>query len=313
MAALVAVSVAAVWTADARASSQQPTVTEGEHRPALMAWASHAERQKAHPLLRSGPFAAITDGRPNPRSAPEPPRSAPTTNAPGSRATHSVAQPGRRTVEPSGKEKRPAAAKKRGHDNRPTSRNSQDRPALKGNGGWLSPSEIAQAIGAPTAAVARAWPPLEKALQEQGIDDNPTRIAALATVVTEVGSGLQPINEYGGPAYFTAMYEGRSDLGNTQPGDGALYHGRGYIQLTGRANYRSYGQALNLPLEQDPGLALRPDVGARVLAEYFKQRGVDASARAGDWYGVRVKVNGGLNGWSTFVRNVIALHHALGH
>ena len=51
-----------------------------------------------------------------------------------------------------------------------------------------------------------------------------------------------------------AAYEGRADLGNTQPGDGQRYKGRGLIQLTGRANYREAGKALNLPLEQQPEL-----------------------------------------------------------
>ena len=109
-----------------------------------------------------------------------------------------------------------------------------------------------------------------------------------------------PINEYGGDAYFTKMYEGRKDLGNTQPGDGARYHGRGYIQLTGRANYRSYGQKLGLALEQNPDLALEPDVAARILARYMKDHGVDRLAAAGDWEGVRRAVNGGLNGWDRF-------------
>ncbi|MGH3331670.1 MAG: hypothetical protein ACRDPJ_10265 [Nocardioidaceae bacterium] len=184
------------------------------------------------------------------------------------------------------------------------------KASLDSPGTWLSPPEIANAVGASTANVAAHWPVLEKALRAEGMTDAASRIAALATVVTEVGTGLRPINEYGGPAYFTQMYEGRSDLGNTQPGDGARYHGRGYIQLTGRANYRSYGQRLNLPLEKRPGLALRPEVGARVLADYFNERQVDAAARDGDWRLVRYKVNGGFNGWSEFWHLVSSLLRA---
>src|SRR5438034_4989813 len=111
-------------------------------------------------------------------------------------------------------------------------------------------------------------------MAEWRLENQPCMIAAIATHGTEVPSFL-PINEYGGNAYFTKMYEGRKDLGNTQPGDGARYHGRGYIQLTGRANYRAYGQKLGLPLEQNPDLALQPDVAARILAGYIKDRGID--------------------------------------
>lgn len=175
---------------------------------------------------------------------------------------------------------------------------------------WLTPREIANAVDASPANVAETWPVIEKALQEEGIDDVPSRIAVLATVVTEVGSGLRPIDEHGGRSYFTRMYEGRSDLGNTRPGDGARFHGRGYIQLTGRANYRSYGKRLDLPLEDRPRLALRPHVGARVLARYFKERNIDAHARRGQWREVRRKVNGGYNGWSTYKNAVTSLKRA---
>ncbi len=176
--------------------------------------------------------------------------------------------------------------------------------------GWLAPQEIARAVGAKTPDVSANWPLVDKALGKAGMSDDATRIAAVATIVTEVGTRFEPIHEHGSPAYFTRMYEGRRDLGNTEPGDGARYHGRGYIQLTGRANYRRYGQVLGVPLESRPDLALDSDVAARVLAEYFKARDIGSSARRGDWRAVRKKVNGGFNGWSTFDRLVQALSRA---
>ncbi|HLN76513.1 MAG TPA: hypothetical protein VK204_05665 [Nocardioidaceae bacterium] len=185
------------------------------------------------------------------------------------------------------------------------SRTSLTRPSTT----RLSPTAIAKALGASRRAVDTRWPVIEKALWTEGITDRRSQIAAVATVVAEVGKDLRPVNEYGSRAYFRRMYEGRTDLGNTRPGDGARYHGRGYIQLTGRANYRAYGRKLDLPLEDRPGLALRPYVGARVLAEYFKERRIAHDARRGRWRHVRLKVNGGYNGWPTFHRAVTSLRH----
>ena len=184
----------------------------------------------------------------------------------------------------------------------------QNRPSR-----WLAPRRIAVAIGASTPDVVDNWPSIDDALREAGMDDAAIKTAAVATVVVEVGTRFRPINEFGDRAYFTRMYEGRRDLGNVEPGDGARYHGRGYIQLTGRANYHTYGEKLDLPLEKDPDLALSPQVAARVLAEYFRARDVDDSARKGDWRGVRRKVNGGLNGWPAFDRAVKALVDASNH
>jgi putative chitinase len=61
-------------------------------------------------------------------------------------------------------------------------------------------------------------------------------------------------------------------LGNTKIGDGERYKGRGFIQLTGRDNYKRAGAALNLPLEANPDLAARPDVAAVVAVWYWKNR-----------------------------------------
>jgi predicted chitinase len=173
----------------------------------------------------------------------------------------------------------------------------------------ISVDTIAGALGCPVDNVRTYWPALQAALQECGLGDRASVIAALATIGTEV-SAFAPINEFGGDSYFTKMYEGRSDLGNTKPGDGARYHGRGFIQLTGRANYRTYGQKLGVPLEANPELALDPAVSARILATYMRDRGLGALAARGDWEGVRRGVNGGLNGWDRFSSLVTKLENA---
>lgn len=169
----------------------------------------------------------------------------------------------------------------------------------------LSADQIASALGAPVGNVRQHWPAISQALASAGVTSRNGVIAALATIGVEVGNFL-PIPEYASGA----AYEGRKDLGNTQPGDGVRYKGRGFIQLTGRANYRTYGQALGIDLEGNPDLALRPDVAAKVLAEYFKRRGIVPMADRGDWQAVRRAVNGGLNGWDRFSKLVGNLQRA---
>lgn len=111
----------------------------------------------------------------------------------------------------------------------------------------------------------------------------------------------QVLHESGGLNFFEeiasgAAYEGRRDLGNTQPGDGKRYKGRGPIQLTGRANYRTFGAKLGLPLEQQPLLAARHDVGWRIAAAYWESRGLNALADQGAFIAITKRINGGTNG-----------------
>lgn len=95
-----------------------------------------------------------------------------------------------------------------------------------------------------------------------------------------------------------SAYEGRTDLGNTQPGDGKRYKGRGPLQLTGRANYRRLGIALGLPLEDQPDLAARPDVGFRAAVHYWSDHELNARADKLDYVGITKAINGGLNGYA---------------
>lgn len=92
------------------------------------------------------------------------------------------------------------------------------------------------------------------------------------------------------------QYEGRADLGNTQPGDGARYKGRGFIQITGRANYTAAGKALGIDLVNHPELAERPDIATKVSIWYWNTRVKPRVANFGNTKAVTKKVNGGVNG-----------------
>lgn len=120
---------------------------------------------------------------------------------------------------------------------------------------------------------------------------------ALATAKHETADTMQPIKERGGEAYFKRMYDimgerpaKARELGNVKPGDGARYAGRGYVQLTGRANYAQYGLADN------PDDAMKPEIAARVLKDGMeKGRFTGKSLKdylPGDYIGARRIING---------------------
>ena len=69
------------------------------------------------------------------------------------------------------------------------------------------------------------------------------------------------------------LYDNRKDLGNQGPPDGERYKGRGYIQLTGRAKYQSYGRKIGLgnQLVENPDLASDPEVAAKLFAQYLRE------------------------------------------
>ena len=164
----------------------------------------------------------------------------------------------------------------------------------------LSPTAIARVCRCPLAAVEGNWPRIVEALEGVGIRTDLVEVAAAATVAIETARTFRPINEFGGPAYFAEHYEGRTDLGNVRPGDGARYHGRGYVQITGRANYRAMSHVAGCDLEESPEKALDPAISARILASYFATRRVAGAANNQDWRRVRRLVNGGYNGWPEF-------------
>jgi len=85
-------------------------------------------------------------------------------------------------------------------------------------------------------------------------------------------------------------------LGNTHAGDGSKYHGRGYIQLTGRDNYKRAGEALGLPLEQHPELVEKPNIAAKVAVWFWQTRVKPAVSDWDDTASVTKHINSGLHG-----------------
>lgn len=93
----------------------------------------------------------------------------------------------------------------------------------------------------------------------------------LATVKLECANTFQPITEFGAPSYFN-KYESNTakgqELGNTQPGDGIRFKGRGYVQITGRDNYQRLGEALGLgnSFVDQPVRVLEPINAYRIMS-----------------------------------------------
>lgn len=107
-------------------------------------------------------------------------------------------------------------------------------------------------------------------------------------------------------------YEGRRGLGNTQPGDGPRFKGRGLIQLTGRANYAEYSELPQLDLLADPALAADPAISLRIACKYWTGRGLNTLADWDDALTISFRINGGFNGLDDRRRYLTAAKAALG-
>lgn len=127
---------------------------------------------------------------------------------------------------------------------------------------------------------------------EFGVMDTAQRLAHfLAQLIHESGSFRYMEEIASGQAY-----EGRKDLGNVEPGDGKRFKGRGPIQITGRANYRTYGRRIGIDIERHPEIASAPSVGLHLALEYWRVNRLNELADRDDVVAITKKINGGTNG-----------------
>lgn len=149
---------------------------------------------------------------------------------------------------------------------------------------------------------------LEKIEADQRFSVNPVdryKIAyCLATFKWETAHTLEPIDEYGSDDYFNRRYGPQTStgkrLGNTKDGDGAKFHGRGYVQLTGRNNYEKAGNFFGLNLTDDPEKVKESDLAYEIAVEgmsqgWFTGKRLSQFMKPGltpDYEGARTIVNG---------------------
>jgi len=172
----------------------------------------------------------------------------------------------------------------------------------------VTDDELKQIMPNCAAAKRDAYLPfIQQAMEEFAITSYLREAAFLAQLAHESGE-LRYMEEIASGA----AYEGRKDLGNTQPGDGKRYKGRGPIQLTGRANYQRYGDLLGLDLVNNPTMAATKEVGFRIAGQYWKLNGLNELADKGlqivtikrkgqtqqvpAFDAITFKINGGFNG-----------------
>lgn len=142
-----------------------------------------------------------------------------------------------------------------------------------------------------TGRLAVVVEPLNAAMQEFCID-SPRREAAFIAQVAHESGGFNYVRELASGE----AYEGRVDLGNTQAGDGQRYRGRGFIQITGRANYQAVSDALGTDFVGNPELLEEVDSAARSAAWFWDSRRLNELADKGDFRAITKRINGGYNG-----------------
>ena len=164
----------------------------------------------------------------------------------------------------------------------------------------LTDAQLSQIMrNASQAKRQRFLEPLNDAMQRHGIN-NLLRTAAFIAQLAHESGEFQFMEELWGPTNAQRRYEPPSDLakrlGNSQPGDGKRFKGRGPIQITGRFNYKKYGDLLGIDLIAEPERGATPEIGFATAGLFWERNGLNELADAGNFQAVTQRINGGQNG-----------------
>lgn len=167
----------------------------------------------------------------------------------------------------------------------------------------------------PPARRKQYFPLLGQVLEIYEID-TALRAAAFLAQLAHESAEFRYMEEIWGPTTAQRRYEPPGDLarrlGNTEPGDGRRFKGRGPIQITGRYNYKKYGDLLGLDLVGSPELAATPAVAFSIAGLFWKSNGLNALADKDDFVTITRRINGGTNGLAERQRYYARARQVLG-
>ena len=164
----------------------------------------------------------------------------------------------------------------------------------------MTPSQLAACTGARIDRAERCSEALHVAMALYSIDTVQRQAMFLANIGHETG-GLHYLTEIWGPTEAQRRYEGRKDLGNTEPGDGRRFRGHGMLQNTGRYNHAAVRDRLrkrfphmDVPdFEAEPDKLADPQWASLAAGDYVEMKNVNSMADSGDFDGYCDLINRG--------------------
>jgi predicted chitinase len=193
-----------------------------------------------------------------------------------------------------------------------TKKHTAQKPAI------VKPAKMDPSVDKKVAAITKQVNTPAPDIETNNISDHPTQEHIVQKIAIQSGikgvelaqfmaqtkhesADFSTMKEFGGKLDFK-KYDPRfaprkaKILGNVNAGDGARYAGRGFIQITGRDNYRRAGHAIGLPLEEHPELAAKPEVAAKIAVWYWMTRVKPHIDNFNDTTAVTKKINPALRG-----------------
>lgn len=165
----------------------------------------------------------------------------------------------------------------------------------------LTPEFLQSALKCTPQNAALYTPHIDETCARFGID-NDQRLAHFLAQIGHESGALRYSTEIWGPTPAQARYEGRADLGNTQPGDGERYKGHGLIQTTGRFNHAAARDGLRKRMADVPDFEANPQAlalprwAALSAGYYWQTHNLNELADADNLLGITTAINGGTNG-----------------